>query len=475
MASAIAAGPVQRLVASLVGRSKPALLWLTVAMLFAVSGGMLWYAGINYDGLTGGAASKIHPSTYLAVLAFGWILLTSPNLIGAFVDMANKRPASTVLLATTTFFFAYVILRRAPGMAGVIDTFVPAALMVMLLSRTDDDTMRRLEILIHAIMAVNALMGLYEFVTGNIIAPFRLDGQFSPYDTRSTALQGHPLISATVTAIYVLILMTRGGPALGDRGRLVMLLLQGAALVTFGGRSAMVSVVMFGSVIGLISAGKILRRGRLGLATAAMIVVGLTCVPLALLGLAQIGFFDALLSRFESDGGSANARILMFDIFSALSWQDLLVGPDAGVVDTVRRLNGLELGIENPIVKTLLYQGLIITVLQTLAVTMFFFELGRLAGRRAFLPMLAFIALINTFESIGGKTTLLTKFAVMIVCLYRPVAQAKVAQFLESPRASRMSGSNRRLPSTVSAKPSNRFQNAQAIPNSSPVRRTSAM
>lgn len=474
MASVVAAGPVQRLAASLTARSKPALLWLTIAMLFAVSGGMLWYAGINYDGLTGGAASKIHPSTYLAVLAFGWILLSSPNMIGAFVAMANKRPASTILLATTTFFFAYVIVRRAPGMAGVVDTFVPAALMVMLLSRADGDTMRKLEILIHAIMAVNALMGLYEFVTGTIIAPFRLDGEFSLYDTRSTALQGHPLISATVTAIYILILMTRGGPALGDRARLAMLLLQGAALVTFGGRSAMVAVVVLGSVIGLISAGKILRRGRLDLANAAMIVIGLTCVPLVIGGLAWIGFFDALLSRFQSDGGSANARILMFAIFDSLTWRDLLVGPDPVLVDTVRRLNGLELGIENPIIKTLLYQGLIVTILQTLAVTMFLFEIGRLAGRRAFLPMLAFIALINTFESIGGKTTLLTKFAVMIVCLYRPVVQAKAAQLLESPRASRIAGSNRRLPSTVSAKPSNRFQNAQAMPKPSAVRRTSA-
>lgn len=474
MASALAAAPVRRLAASWTVRSKPALLWLTTAMLFAVSGGMLWYAGINYDGLTGGAASKIHPSTYLAVLTFGWMLLTAPNMFGGFFDMANRRPASTILLATTTFFFAYVVLRRAPGMAGVVDTFVPAALMVMMLSRADGETMRRLELLIHAIMAVNALMGLYEFVAGTIIAPFRLDGEFSLYDTRSTALQGHPLISATVTAIYILILLTRGGPALGDRARLVMILLQSAALVTFGGRSAMVVVVLLSSVIGIMAAGGILRRGRLGLASAAMIVVGLTFVPLVIGGLAWIGFFDALLSRFQSDGGSANARVLMFDIFDALSFQDLLVGPDPGVVDTVRRMNGLELGIENPIVKTLLYQGLIVTVLQTLAVTMFLFEVGRLAGRRVFLPMLAFVALINTFESLGGKTTLLTKFAVMTICLYRPVAEAKVGQLLARPSASSIAGSNRRLPSTVSAKPSNRFQNDQANPKVSAVRRTSA-
>jgi len=37
---------------------------LLVVVLFAVSGGVLWPLGINYEGVTGSAASKIHPFTY---------------------------------------------------------------------------------------------------------------------------------------------------------------------------------------------------------------------------------------------------------------------------------------------------------------------------------------------------------------------------------------------------------------------------
>lgn len=48
------------------------LLIFLVVVLFTVSGGVLWPLGINYEGVTGSAASKIHPFTYLAVLVFGW-------------------------------------------------------------------------------------------------------------------------------------------------------------------------------------------------------------------------------------------------------------------------------------------------------------------------------------------------------------------------------------------------------------------
>ena len=43
-----------------------AFLLLTV-VLVGVSGGLLWALGLNYDGISGSAPSKIHPATYMAV------------------------------------------------------------------------------------------------------------------------------------------------------------------------------------------------------------------------------------------------------------------------------------------------------------------------------------------------------------------------------------------------------------------------
>ncbi len=48
--------------------------------------------------------------------------------------------------------------------------------------------------------------------------------------------------------------------------------------------------------------------------------------------MAASGFFDALLPRFQSDGGSANARVQMFDLFAQLPLRDLMIGPAASLV-----------------------------------------------------------------------------------------------------------------------------------------------
>ncbi len=52
---------------------------ISVVVLFAVPGGMLWLIGYNYDGLTGSAATKIHPFTYMIVLIFVWRTIASGN------------------------------------------------------------------------------------------------------------------------------------------------------------------------------------------------------------------------------------------------------------------------------------------------------------------------------------------------------------------------------------------------------------
>jgi hypothetical protein len=127
------------------------------------------------------------------------------------------------------------------------------------------------------------------------------------------------------------------------------------------------------------------------------------------------------MTRFVvDDGGSANSRIEMFHIFDDVSFRDLLFGPDPNLIQSQRWQHGLEAGIENPIVFTLLYQGILIAVLMTVAVTAFLFEVARNCVRGVWLPMLAFVILLNSAESLSTKTNMLTKFVVIVLCLYRP-------------------------------------------------------
>lgn len=391
---------------------------LAVLLLFGVSGGMLWTLGYNYDGLTGGAVTKIHPATYLLVALFGWSLLVSGDPVRRFAHLATARPASLVLAVTAVLVLVVFIVRQTPGMAGLLDTFFAPALLVMLLTDVDERTMARMETALHAVMTANALLGLYEFVSQNLIFPYRFDGAVFETDLRSAALQGHPLVNAMMTACYLMALLS-GARSVPDRLRFVLIALQSAALVVFGGRTALLASLLFGGGYGLVVLMRQLASGRLPLLGAAAGAAMLALMPISLGVLWSSGFFDALLSRFVSDGGSANARMEMFELVRAIPLRDLIVGPDVGWVESLRRIHGLEWGIENPFIKMMLYQGALVTLLLAVTFGLFIRETARLCARGVWLPMVVWLILLNAAETVASKTTMPAKFSLIILCLYR--------------------------------------------------------
>ncbi|RWC85816.1 MAG: hypothetical protein EOS72_27720 [Mesorhizobium sp.] len=406
-----------------------------VALLFSISGGMLWLVGYNYDGLTGNPATKIHPSTYLLVLMFAWRACTFGNPVGYTLAIADRRPASALLAVMSIMLLVVVIVRQRPGMAGMIDTFVAPALLVMMLAEDDETTFARMRTVVHAVMTANALLALFEFATKTLVFPYRLDGEVFMNDLRSTALQGHPLSNATITAIYVLALLS-GSRSLSMPLRLGLVGLQCAALVVFGGRSAMVTTIALGGIYLLFSGVAYLRRGRISLPGAALAVVLCSLLPVVLAMLFSYGFFDALLERFVSDSGSANARVEMFELFKHFELRDLIVGPDIDLIESLRRINGLEQGIENPIIRLVLYQGAFFTLLLFLGFVLFMHEVARRCHPGIWLTMLGWLILLNTSESLASKTTLMTKFVVIALVLYRPVGVAAERKAQTHPRVS---------------------------------------
>jgi hypothetical protein len=162
------------------------------------------------------------------------------------------------------------------------------------------------------------------------------------------------------------------------------------------------------------------RTRRVSILGVAITLFAMMAIPLLLVALWTGGFFDGLMSRFIDDDGSAAAREKMFAMFDGLSFSDLLVGPDPSLVNSTRRMEGLEQGIENPIISTLLYHGLIITALMILAVSAFLRGLVRCCVPGIWLPMLSFVIQLNGSTTLATKGTTLTKFAVMMLCLYRP-------------------------------------------------------
>jgi hypothetical protein len=165
----------------------------------------------------------------------------------------------------------------------------------------------------------------------------------------------------------------------------------------------------------------ILRERIVSLPGAASAVLLFATIAVVLVPpLSAGGFFNSLLERFSDDGGSANARLEMFDLFAQIPLHDLMIGPDLDLVTSLRRVSGLEWGIENPIIKNILYQGVAITLLLVVAVILFLREIVARCRPGVWLPMFAFSIFLMTSETIGGKTTLLAKFAVILLSMYRP-------------------------------------------------------
>lgn len=390
---------------------------LLVALLFGVSGGMLWDVGYNYDGLTGGALTKLHPATYLAILLFFWRSCTFGNPVAYSALVTSRRPATALMVAISIAVLVSIVLRQRPNMAGLVDTFLGATFLVLLLAEPDERLMSRLRSVVHGIMTVNAVLALCEFATGVLVFPYRFDGEVFASDTRSTALQGHPLANATLTACYILALLS-GAKNIAPGLKILLIALQCAALVAFGGRSAMVATIALGGCYALYQGLGTLRHRRVSLPGAAAGIILLSLTPLALGSLFYYGFFDALIGRFVSDGGSANARVEMFELFKHFPLHDLIVGVDVEMLESLRRISGLEWGIENPVIRMTLYQGAFITLLMTVGFGLFMHELSRQCGPGTWLPMMVWLILVNTSESLASKTTLMAKFAVILLCLY---------------------------------------------------------
>ena len=109
----------------------------------------------------------------------------------------------------------------------------------------------------------------------------------------------------------------------------------------------------------------------------------------------------------------------MFDIFNYIPLRDILIAPDVEMINSIRRAEGLELGIENPIVRFALYQGVPATTAILVGTSLFLVRVTRSLRPGHRWPVAYFVASLMTFESIGTKSTLLAKGAVMMVILLR--------------------------------------------------------
>jgi hypothetical protein len=394
------------------------------ALLFTMSSGMLWKLGINYNGVTGAIATKIHPATYLTVMTFALLIVARANPASFFVGAVTRHPGTLAFLLATLLLGAYIVFDGRKGIATIFDTYLLVVMIALIAAELENRDFVRVEKLLHGLLAFNALLGLFEYAIDQRLIPFRFDGVMLEWDKRSNGLLGHPLENAQMTGLYIMVLLGGGGRSMPQALRPAAVLLQFAALVPFGGRTALLLTLAMSTVWLIPRIAHVLRGGRMSLPAFAALSVLLPALVLGVGLIAVGGFFDVILDRFTNDGGSAKTRVEMFEMLGRLTWREVFVGADNDYIESLRRSHGLEWGIENPIVRLLLYQGVIFTTFLIAGFALFMTEIARRLAPGYGMAMTFFLIIICSYESISNKTIALSQFIVLLLAMFPKMSSA---------------------------------------------------
>ena len=388
---------------------------LAVLLMMTISGLALTELGWNYGEAGGSALEKMHPATLLTVVILLASAASRGNLLTAFVRALEAHPGIIVYFAGILILMAHAAFVAGLPFTIFIDTFVLPAIIFFLLRDISEERRRKLALLVHALFAINAVLGLAEFLLGFRMTPLYVEGEVLEAEWRSSAMLGHPLANAILTGCYMILLVKGGARDLPAWLRPVCIVLATIGMVVFGGRAAtalMIAALLF---LGLKRAVEILRGDYFDTRS---LLTGLALVPivaLAVIILQQTGFFDQFLNRFVDDEGSASTRVEMFALFKHLNWYDFLLGPDPRQIATLMAQYGLLYGIESFWIAMMLLHGVVVAFIFFVALYFFCREVVISAGAGALVVFVYFFAVASTSVSLSAKSPV---FAIMVMLTF---------------------------------------------------------
>ncbi|HRE20457.1 MAG TPA: VpsF family polysaccharide biosynthesis protein [Rhabdaerophilum sp.] len=411
-----------------------ALALTAVALMMFISPMMLMMIGWNYDAPGGSGPMRFHPATYTVFLLYIVIALRDGNPLASLLGAFNSDSRLWLFLAAWIVLLYHALANQSLPAASLVDTFLLPLLILQIVVRLSPETQASMVRLIHIGFALNALLGIAEFGSGWRLTPYVAGGILITDDWRSTAFIGHPLGNALMTGCYTMILLLGGG-ALKGWHRPAMIGLQLVGMVAFGGRASLVLLMLAVLVTLARSALQFLAGAKLQLRH----VVLLAFLLPALVGIAgallELGFFDKFILRFTEDKGSANARIVMFELFRGFTIPELLFGPQQENLAHYVHIHRLEFGIESLWVAFILFYGILPSLLFFTGLLFYLFALSARCQGRAWLVIGYFFVVNSTFLGIAGKTIGFAMMCLFLLLLLPRRAPAPLALPLAAGRA----------------------------------------
>ena len=393
------------------------LMMLAVISTFTISAAILTNWKVHYLTTGGNFYEKFHPATYFAFLGFFLLLVRNGDPIGQINRMFSEAKLVLVYLFCWLALLVQMLVLERPFTV-IIDTFLLPVVLCLVVWRLSPLQRKPLVWTLHLTILLNVILGYYEYFSGHRLIPLSLGGDVVVTgEWRSSALFGHPLTASGLVGAYILALILR--PALCPPVvlRLPLIAFSLGSLMVFGGRTALVTVLLVIGSFAALELFRILRGGRTSLPVAIAAICLLFVAAAAIFAALDLGIFDKMLLRFSSDKGSTLARYATFNLLSHFDWQELVLGPNPVRANALQTQWGLNYGIEDFWISCIVQFGLIHTILLTIGLICLFAEILQRASGAAWAIILLIVVIAASSVSFSSKNIQLAQFVVLITLL----------------------------------------------------------
>ena len=393
------------------------LLVLAVITTFTISPAMLTNWKIHYLTTGGNFYEKFHPATYFAFLAFCLLLIRNNDPIGEINRMFSEAKLILVYLCCWLALLVQMLVLERPFTV-IIDTFLLPVVLCLVIWPLAPLQRKPLVWELHLTILLNVILGYCEYFSGHRLITLSLGGDMVVMgEWRSSALLGHPLTASGLVGAYILALILRPSLCPPVVLRLPLIAFCLGSLMVFGGRTALVTVLLVTGSFAALEIYRILRGGRTSLPVAIVAICLLFVAAAGIFAALDLGIFDKMLLRFSSDKGSTLARYATFDLLFHFDWRELVLGPNPARANALQSQWGLKYGIEDFWISCIVQFGIIHTILLTIGLIGLFAEILQRASGAAWAIILLIVVIAASSVSFSSKNIQLAQFVLLITLL----------------------------------------------------------
>ncbi len=385
-----------------------ALTFLAVLASFTISGNTLTVLGTHYAEPGGNPLLKIHPATYLAVMAAIASLFSGSSAQSRLGYIFGKAPALFFFLGFTVFCSAFSAINVGLTGAGVyVDNYLSAGAIAIAMFSANGRQRRSIAYLILVLCMINVLISLAEYVHQEHFIPLDInsgDGTTYSADEKSeefrpAALYTHPLTGAMATAFGLFLAIET---KLRFRTAAICVGTFAVGLLGFGGRAALVITVGLIAVRVVITLARDFLNGRINGRLLGTILIAVCLLgPLTTYLLTETPVGERIAARAYYDE-SAEVRADQWQVLSKISTQQALYGTPVPDLALIYEQVGLA-GVENPLLLVFLNLGIIGSPILVLGLVIYFLYLRQAYPQSGWL-LLAAAFIFFSSNSIGVKS-----------------------------------------------------------------------